>query len=61
LHEERASQNLKIFDFSLEGEEMAAIHALAEPNSRIVDPPGLAPLWDPTDTGTTAVIKTIRM
>jgi diketogulonate reductase-like aldo/keto reductase len=51
LHEERASQNLEIFDFSLEGEEMAAIHALAAPNSRIVDPPGLAPLWDPTDAG----------
>jgi diketogulonate reductase-like aldo/keto reductase len=51
LHEERASQNLEIFDFSLDGEEMAAIHALAEPKSRIVDPPGLAPLWDPTDQG----------
>jgi 2,5-diketo-D-gluconate reductase B len=51
LHEERASQNLEIFDFSLDGEEMALIHALAEPNSRIVDPPGLAPLWDPTDQG----------
>jgi hypothetical protein len=30
---------------------MAAIHDLAEPNSRIVDPPGLAPLWDPTEQG----------
>ena len=51
LHEERAAQNLEIFDFSLDGEDMAAIHALAEPGSRIVDPAGLAPLWDPTDRG----------
>lgn len=50
LQEERATQNLRIFDFSLDGGEMAAIHALAEPDSRIVDPPGLAPLWDPTDS-----------
>jgi 2,5-diketo-D-gluconate reductase B len=49
LHEERATQNLRIFDFALEHEEMAAIHALARPDSRIVDPPGLAPAWDPTD------------
>jgi 2,5-diketo-D-gluconate reductase B len=49
LHEERATQNLKIFDFALEEHEMAAIHALAQPGSRIVDPPGLAPVWDPTD------------
>jgi diketogulonate reductase-like aldo/keto reductase len=51
LHEERATQNLEIFDFSLDSEDMAAIHALAAPDSRIVDPPGLAPLWDPTDRG----------
>ena len=57
LHEERASQNLKIFDFALDGEEMAAIHALAELNSRIVDPPGLAPLWDPTDVGPLRIRK----
>jgi diketogulonate reductase-like aldo/keto reductase len=58
LHEERATQNLEIFDFSLDGEDMAAIHALAEPGSRIVDPPGLAPLWDSTDRG--SLRKTIQ-
>jgi diketogulonate reductase-like aldo/keto reductase len=58
LHEERATQNLEIFDFSLDGEDMAAIHALAEPGSRIVDPPGLAPLWDATDRG--SLLKTIQ-
>jgi 2,5-diketo-D-gluconate reductase B len=59
LHEERATQNLEIFDFSLDGDDMAAIHSLAEPGSRIVDPPGLAPLWDPTDRG--SLRQTIRL
>ena len=44
----RVDGNLKIFDFGLTGAETAAIHALAEADSRIVDPPGLAPAWDPT-------------
>jgi 2,5-diketo-D-gluconate reductase B len=48
VHKERAEQNLRIFDFELAGTQMAEIHALAEPGSRIVDPPGLAPEWDPT-------------
>jgi diketogulonate reductase-like aldo/keto reductase len=41
-------ENLNIFDFSLEEADMKAIFHLALPGSRIVDPPGLAPLWDPT-------------
>jgi diketogulonate reductase-like aldo/keto reductase len=45
---DRLEQNLAVFDFELHGAEMAAIHALATANSRIVDPPGLAPLWDST-------------
>jgi 2,5-diketo-D-gluconate reductase B len=45
---DRLEQNLAVFDFELDGAEMAAIHALATANSRIVDPPGLAPLWDST-------------
>jgi len=45
---ERLAQNLAIFDFELSPTDMAAIHALALPNSRIVDPRGLAPLWDST-------------
>ncbi len=44
----RIAENLAVFDFELEPEEMAAIHELARPGSRIVSPPGLAPQWDPT-------------
>jgi len=32
--------------FELGRGEMAAIQTLARPNSRIVNPPGLAPAWD---------------
>ena len=46
--EERIRENLNIFDFSLEEDDMHAIFRLAQQNSRVVDPPGLAPLWDPT-------------
>ena len=46
--EERIQENLNIFDFSLEEADMNAIFQLAQRGSRIVDPPGLAPLWDPT-------------
>jgi 2,5-diketo-D-gluconate reductase B len=35
--------NAAIFDFELPADDMAAIFALAEPGSRIVDPAGLAP------------------
>ena len=42
----RVAENVAIFEFELEAEEMAEIHSLAKPNSRIVDPPGLAPIWD---------------
>jgi 2,5-diketo-D-gluconate reductase B len=44
----RVTGNLEVFNFELSAAEMAAIHALAQPGSRIVDPPGLAPTWDPT-------------
>jgi 2,5-diketo-D-gluconate reductase B len=44
---DRVAENQAIFDFELGEDEMAAIHALARPNSRIVDPPVLAPAWDP--------------
>jgi diketogulonate reductase-like aldo/keto reductase len=54
VHAKRVAENLRIFDFELTVQEMADIHALAEPNSRIVDPPGLAPRWDPTDVGVKA-------
>ncbi|NVP57515.1 aldo/keto reductase [Mycoplana rhizolycopersici] len=42
----RLKENLDIFDFALSAEEMAAIHALARPDGRIVSPDGLAPQWD---------------
>ena len=42
----RVAENLAIFDFELGEDEMAAIQTLARPNSRIVNPPGLAPTWD---------------
>lgn len=46
VSETRAQENATIFDFELTAEEMAAIHALAEPKGRIVNPDGLAPVWD---------------
>lgn len=46
---ERLTSNLAVFDFELDRADMAAIHALATNNSRIVDPPGLAPAWDSTE------------
>jgi 2,5-diketo-D-gluconate reductase B len=45
---DRLEQNITVFDFELDGADMAAIHALATEDSRIVDPPGLAPQWDST-------------
>ncbi|MGX7003061.1 aldo/keto reductase [Caballeronia sp. KNU42] len=45
---DRLAQNLAVFDFELDGADMAAIHSLATEDSRIVDPPGLAPQWDST-------------
>jgi 2,5-diketo-D-gluconate reductase B len=36
----------QVFDFELTPEEMTRIHQLARPHSRIVNPAGLAPVWD---------------
>ncbi|MCR6629241.1 MAG: aldo/keto reductase [Magnetospirillum sp.] len=44
--EARAAENLAIFDFELTREEMAAVDRLAQPDGRLVSPPGLAPAWD---------------
>jgi 2,5-diketo-D-gluconate reductase B len=44
----RIPANLDVFDFELDRDDMAAIHRLAAPDSRIVNPAGLAPAWDPT-------------
>jgi 2,5-diketo-D-gluconate reductase B len=45
----RIAENIAVFDFELEPVEMTRIRALARPDSRIVDPAGLAPHWDLTD------------
>lgn len=42
----RLAENLAIFDFELSETEMQAIHALSQPDGRIVSPNGLAPDWD---------------
>lgn len=44
--EGRLAENFSIFDFALSGDEMDAIHALAQPDGRIVSPAHLAPEWD---------------
>ena len=44
--EARLAENFGIFDFELSPEEMQAIHALARPDGRIVNPGHLAPEWD---------------
>ncbi|WP_018239098.1 aldo/keto reductase [Ensifer sp. BR816] len=44
--ETRLKENFAIFDFALTREEMAAIRGLARPDGRIVNPEGLAPVWD---------------
>ena len=44
--ENRLSENFAIFDFALTEAEMQAIHALARPDGRIVNPGHLAPAWD---------------
>jgi 2,5-diketo-D-gluconate reductase B len=43
---ERIPENAGIFDFALSDEDMAAITRLRAPDSRIVNPPHLAPAWD---------------
>jgi 2,5-diketo-D-gluconate reductase B len=46
--EDHIRENLEIFDFYLDEVHMRAIFRLARNDSRIVNPPGFAPLWDPT-------------
>lgn len=42
----RLPENFDVFDFALSEDEMAAIHKLAKPTGRIVNPGHLAPEWD---------------
>jgi 2,5-diketo-D-gluconate reductase B len=46
VREDRGTENLAMADLVLDAGEMAAIHALARPDGRVVSPPGLAPVWD---------------
>jgi diketogulonate reductase-like aldo/keto reductase len=46
VNPKRVVENVAIFDFELDQDEMQAIHGLARSDSRIVSPPGLAPQWD---------------
>jgi diketogulonate reductase-like aldo/keto reductase len=46
VSEERAKSNFQIFDFELSAHEIGALHALAKPGGRIVNPRNLAPEWD---------------
>ena len=41
-----AQSNFEIFDFALTTEELQAIHRLARPDGRVINPQGLAPDWD---------------
>lgn len=42
----RLAENFGIFDFALTEAEMAAISGLARPEGRVVNPEGLAPVWE---------------
>ena len=52
--EERLQENLDTFDCSLEEADKHAIFRLAQEGSHIVEPPGLAPVWDRTPLPTFA-------
>lgn len=43
---EHLAANLDIFDFELTDEEARQVGGLARPDGRIIDPEGLAPVWD---------------
>lgn len=43
---QRIAQNLAVFDFTLDDDEMARIAALRRRDGRIADPVGRAPAWD---------------
>jgi len=42
----RQAENMSIFDFTLNDDEMKRIHALARADGRIANPLGRAPAWD---------------
>lgn len=44
--EAHADENIGILDFALSNDEVKQIDALAQPDGRLLNPPGLAPTWD---------------
>jgi diketogulonate reductase-like aldo/keto reductase len=42
----RIAQNIAVYDFELNTDEMQRIHSLAKPDGRIANPAGRAPAWD---------------
>jgi diketogulonate reductase-like aldo/keto reductase len=44
--EAHADENIGILDFALSNDEVKQIDALAQPDGRLLNPPGLAPIWD---------------
>jgi 2,5-diketo-D-gluconate reductase B len=43
---ERLAENLEVFDFELSDDEMAQMHNLSRPNSRLINEPQWVPEWD---------------
>ena len=41
-----ADENIAILDFALSDAEVAEVFAIARPDVRLLNPPGLAPVWD---------------
>jgi 2,5-diketo-D-gluconate reductase B len=41
-----ADENIDILDFALSDAEVAEVFAIARPDGRLLNPPGLAPAWD---------------
>lgn len=42
----RIAENLDVFDFTLDADEMRCISGLKRPGAKIADPKGRAPVWD---------------
>jgi len=44
--EAHADENIGILDFTLSADDVKTIDGLAQPDGRLLNPPGLAPTWD---------------
>lgn len=54
---ERVAENIAVFDFQLDAQDLAQIARLSRADGRIVSPAGLAPVWD-TPAGLVPVADT---